>query len=106
MLIVLLPDPMPKRVPFTAAPNVLLPTTFRFLTVLFVAPSAPLLCSQMTAEEVPAFVLVIVMSRVAPAPPAEPSIVTRSAAFRRMRDVADEPVIRRTASGTRGTPVG
>jgi len=46
-----------------------LPTTFRFLMVLYVAPSVPLLCSQMAAVVVPVAATVIVMLRSVPVPP-------------------------------------
>ena len=76
---VALPEPMPISVVV-----LLFPATFRFLTVLLVAPSDPLLCSQMTAVLVPVAVRFTVRLRSLPVPFREPSIVIRSAAFRRM----------------------
>src|SRR5262245_39785145 len=81
MLIVEEPAKTPKRVPAVAV--TVEPVKLMFLTVSFVAPApVPVLSRQTTAELVPAFVFVIVMSR--PVPPAafEPSIVTQSAPFR------------------------
>src|SRR6267142_115064 len=95
ILIVLLPEPIPTSVPAVAVKVV--PTTFRFLIVSLVAPSAPLLCSHTTADEVPAFVLVIVKLRSVPVPPMEPSRVMRSAAFRRTNAPENDPVIARAA---------
>ena len=67
----MLPKPTPANVVVLA-----LPERLRFLIVLFVVGSAvPTVWPQMTALEVPAFVLVIVMSRLEP-PELEPSIVT------------------------------
>src|SRR2546423_8068374 len=92
VLIVLLPEPMPNNV--CVLP---LPATFRFLIVLLVAPSVPLLCIQTTADDVPVLVLVIVRLRSVPVPPIEPSIVTRSAAFKRINAPLLVPEIARAA---------
>src|SRR5262245_22367649 len=75
-----LPSPMPMSVV-----AVLLPATFRFLIVLLVAPSAPLLWSHTTAVVVAVEPSLIVRLRSVPTPPSDPSIVTRSAAFRRTK---------------------
>src|SRR4051794_28731943 len=88
MLIVLLPEPAPINVPAVAV--VVVPTRLTFLTTLLVAPSAPLLWSQTTAEEAPALVFVIVRSRDAVLL-LEPSIVTKSAPFRMKRALALDP---------------
>ena len=69
--IVVLPKPTPANVVV-----LVLPDRLRFLIVLLVVGSAVVtVWPQMTALEVPAFVLVIVMSRVEP-PEFEPSMVT------------------------------
>src|SRR5205085_5298842 len=95
MLIVLLPAPVPTSVAGVAV--VLVPTTFKFLIVLLVAPSVPLLSTQMMAEDVPVFVLVTVMSRdgaKGDEPTAlEPLIVMNSAPLRKMIALALEPPI-------------
>src|SRR6266851_1757848 len=94
MLIVLLPDPIPTNVPVSP-----LPTTFRFWILLLVAPFEPRLCTHMTADAVPLLVLVMVRLWSAPfTPPMEPSMVTRSAAFKRINAPEVEPVIARGAT--------
>src|SRR5476649_1829058 len=88
ILIVLLPEPTPIKVP--AVPVVLVPTRFTFLTVMLVAASAPaVVWSQMTAEEVPALLFVIVRSRDE-VPAFEPSMVMKSAPLKMINAVALE----------------
>ena len=71
VLIVVLPKPTPANVVV-----LVLPDRLRFSIVLLVVGSAVVtVWPQMTALEVPAFVLLIVMSRVEP-PEFDPSMVT------------------------------
>src|ERR1043166_624163 len=87
-LIVVPPEPTPNNVVV-----LLLPTRLRFFTTLFVAASAPaVVCNQMTADDVPVLVFVIVMSRD-DVPLLEPSIVTQSEPFRMTRALALDPVM-------------
>src|SRR5262245_65307924 len=91
------PMPMPMRVVVLA-----LPTMLMLRIVLLVAPSVPLLCSQMTADVVPVFDSLIVRLRVVPLPLIAPLMRTRSAAFRRM----NPPVGAVVLVMTRAVPVG
>src|ERR1043166_9401176 len=86
VLIVLLPEPTPNSVYVLP-----LPTRFTFFTTLLVAPSAVAVCSQITADDVPVFVFVIVRSRVVPPTVFEPSMMIQSAPFSVNKAVALEP---------------
>src|SRR2546430_2316499 len=75
-LIVLLPEPTPNKVVV-----LLVPTRLTFLIVLFVAPSGPAaVWSQITAEDAPPLVFVMVRSRDE-VPLLEPSKMIQSAPF-------------------------
>src|SRR5437764_12466003 len=86
----------PLKIPISVVVAAL-PLMTQFLMVLLVAPSvAVALASQITAEDVPVFVLAIVKLRSVP-PLVEPSIVTRSAPLSLMRPEVEEPEIVRCA---------
>src|SRR5436309_1488227 len=90
--------PNDRAVPPLKIPNnvvvALLPVIVQFLIVLLLALSAAEgVESQITADDVPVFVLVMAMLRALPVPPFEPSIVTRSAPFSLIRALAEEPVM-------------
>src|SRR5262249_4197309 len=87
MLIVLLPAPTPTKV--CVFP---LPTRLTFLTMSLVAPSAPAVCIQTTAELVLVLVFVIVRSRD-DVPLFEPSTLTKSAPLSTINALVLEPVI-------------
>lgn len=82
------PEPMPKSILPGALPAIL-----QFLITLLVAPSTPLFWSQTTAEDVLVLLFTIPKSRVAALGgqtvfavlPIEPSIVTKSAPFNRIK---------------------